>query len=665
MSATQRLSAYPLQPAKRTRVAAAPVFPRPRSRKKRVPTADGWPTVVRQPADDVGTSEEHQTSAPVSEQQLIALEPGVHIPGTRYRIIRPLDDGAMGEVFEAEHIDIERRVALKVLRAEGCRTPRIAELFREEARAASRINAENIAEVYDFAELPDGRLMFAMELLSGPTLAQVLDLGAMEPARAIGITRQVCKALAAAHRANIIHRDIKPDNIVLEHRRGRQDLVKLVDFGIATMMDDASKPQFSIIGTPHYLAPEAILGQPYDGRLDIYGVGCTAYEMLTGAPPFDADEATAVLWAQVEQQPTLPSVVCPNAAIPSALEQVIMKCLCKDPLERFESMDDLEAALCEAQLAADLRTIWDDLALPDVEPSRKQHLSQYLPQPYGGGSGTDRRSKSRRRLPGWLFAATAGAGLVGFLAMEVWPTEDRRSGTAASMALPHVDARDLRREAETGRVSPVDSKRADSIASLDPLDPLIIGLEDSRSDGLDDGHAPGETTIAASLVPAPTPDAQRPSRPQSQTDQPRPVAKPRSTSRASSRQAATPSAPRRSRDKAPTLVSQAESAWREGQTQQAESLFEQALAVDSRDVEALIGVSDLHFNRGRYAKAAAYAERAVRVAPSNATARVRLGDAYFKVLRYEEALGQYRRAAALGHEGAPARAERARNKLGE
>lgn len=339
--------------------------------------------------------------------KLVRLRPGVMVPTTRYRIVEFLGDGGMGEVYEAEHIDLERRVALKILLPSVCRNPEVLQLFRTEAKAASRIGSEYIVDLYDFAELPDGRLMYTMELLHGPTLAEEIDNGPMPPSRAIAILRQVCKGLAAAHEAGIVHRDIKPDNIVLISKRGRPDTVKILDFGIAAIVGDdehaVARPLKA--GTPHYVAPELIEGGEFDDRVDVYAVGCTAYAMLTGRPPYTASGPDAVveILAQHLSEP-VPALVSRRAELANVrgLCAVIERCLAKSADDRYGSMDELEADLCGAQIAARLDTSWDDLPLPDRVPLEiRERLVREMPDMHGP-------ARVRRR---WLWPTVTAAAL--------------------------------------------------------------------------------------------------------------------------------------------------------------------------------------------------------------------------------------------------------------
>ncbi|MEM9454044.1 MAG: protein kinase [Myxococcota bacterium] len=319
----------------------------------------------------------------------VRLGLGKLVAGTRYRIVGWLGEGGMGVVYECEHVDIERRVALKVLRKEADPSSRQARMFREEARAVSRAGrsedgqVSNIVEIYDFGELPDGRLWFAMELLHGYSLARRLTEGPMEVASLIGMLRQLCKGLAAAHDANVIHRDIKPGNIMLVRNQGRDDVVKVVDFGVAAVLaEGGTGAEAQREGTPHYMAPEQALGERFDHRLDIYAVGAVAFHMLTGSPPFYGNDVLALLRRVCTEPPPLPSAVNPSVEIPAALEAVLMRCLEKDPEKRYEDMRELEAAICEAQISAKIVTPWDELPLPRVEPlARYEALVRNMPQP--------------------------------------------------------------------------------------------------------------------------------------------------------------------------------------------------------------------------------------------------------------------------------------------
>ena len=329
----------------------------------------------------------------------LRLDSGKMIPGTPYRLDGWIGEGGMGTVYRGTHVGIERRVALKVLHHEHCVREASVRTFRNEARASARIGAPNIVDIFDFAELEDGRLLIAMEYLEGTPLDHLLRSEKVDLPRLLAIARQICRGLAAAHDAGIVHRDIKPANVMLVHREGRADFVKLVDFGIAAFQSEHGGAQ-PLAGTPHYMAPESIQFGVVDQRVDEYALGCLLYEWASGNPPFDG-ETDVVLRAQIETDPA------PLPDVPEAFANVILRCLSKQPDDRFGSMRELEAALCEVQIALGLRTAYDDLPLPQIDEPRRQALAARMPQ------GPAVRVHSRRRRIATLVGGIALLGLSG------------------------------------------------------------------------------------------------------------------------------------------------------------------------------------------------------------------------------------------------------------
>ncbi|MCX7807473.1 MAG: protein kinase, partial [Deltaproteobacteria bacterium] len=275
----------------------------------------------------------------------------------RYRVIRRIGEGGMGIVYEVEHVVIEKRFALKVLREDYCGNPEVVERFRREAKSASRIGNEHIVDISDFGELPSGSSYFVMEFLEGEDLANVLARERSLPLlRAADITIQCAKALGAAHAKGIIHRDMKPENIFLIRKDDRPDFVKIVDFGIA-MMADIETPGSPhrkltkagmVFGTPEYISPEQAAGKPIDHRSDIYSLGVILFEMLTGRVPFTADSFVGVLTKHLLEPPPSLKSINPELNVPEAVEGVIEKALAKDPNARFQSCEEMAAALEEA-----------------------------------------------------------------------------------------------------------------------------------------------------------------------------------------------------------------------------------------------------------------------------------------------------------------------------
>lgn len=269
----------------------------------------------------------------------------------RYRVIKKLGEGGMGAVYLVEHVFIEKKVALKVLAPELSRKADLTARFLQEAKSASRIGHENVIDISDFGQSPEGFVYFAMEYLQGQDLGQVVRAeGAMSWRRARPIILQICKALGAAHAKGIVHRDMKPENVFLIERGGRPDFVKLLDFGIAKVQSaDGEGPKLTqtgmIFGTPEYMAPEQAEGKACDQRADIYAVGCVIHHLIVGEPPFSAENFVGMLTKHLLEQPKPPSSRQPSFGITPEMDALVLKSLAKKPEERFQSMAELMAAV--------------------------------------------------------------------------------------------------------------------------------------------------------------------------------------------------------------------------------------------------------------------------------------------------------------------------------
>jgi eukaryotic-like serine/threonine-protein kinase len=267
----------------------------------------------------------------------------------RYRILRVLGQGGMGRVYEAEHVNINKKLAIKVLRPEVVADPATVARFRQEARSASSIGHENIIEIEDFATLPDKSVYLAMELLQGQPLGvRMREPPPLSVLEAVKLMLPVCDALNAAHQKGIVHRDMKPDNIFLAHKGGRLT-PKILDFGIAKVSGEEGGVNLTqagaIFGTPLYMSPEQAKGAPLDHRTDIYSVGVILYELLTGRVPFKADSQVQLLSAHITIPPPSFAEVAPDRAIPPALEQVVLRAMSKSPADRQASMAELHEQL--------------------------------------------------------------------------------------------------------------------------------------------------------------------------------------------------------------------------------------------------------------------------------------------------------------------------------
>jgi serine/threonine-protein kinase len=289
-----------------------------------------------------------------------------------YRLDKILGRGGMGTVYSGEHIYIKKAVAVKVLHPQFARFQEAIHRFLREARAASAINHANIVDVTDFGILPDGPVYFVMEYLEGKSLEDLIEKeGAVELHRALNIANQIALALEAAHNLGVIHRDLKPDNIMLLKRPGRRDLVrmapdqswitereesydfvKVLDFGIAkTLVPDellAETVQGAVFGTPEYMSPEAARGEDVDHRADVYSLGVILFDMLCGRPPFEAPQSSEVLSMHIHNAPPSPREFAPHREITEMAEAVILKAMQKDAGRRYQNMTEFRRDLSAA-----------------------------------------------------------------------------------------------------------------------------------------------------------------------------------------------------------------------------------------------------------------------------------------------------------------------------
>lgn len=294
---------------------------------------------------------------------------GVCVDG-RYRMTRRIAIGGMGCVYEADDLRDERRVALKTLRPCFAARPGLVRRFEREVRALGRIRSPFVAESGGQGRLSDGRPYFVMEYVVGRSVARALldAKGPLETGFAVSIARQVASALEAAHAVHVIHRDLKAENVLLRTDDASGPSVKLLDFGLAKIMDSHvdDTGRGIALGTPGYMAPEQVRGQPVDERSDVYGCGLLLYEMLTGRLPFDGDDAFERMRATTEHHAPLPSSLEPPIAVPPRIESVVLGCLYLDPGRRFQTMTALRVELDRVAGAPRLRRgeISDDRSRP-------------------------------------------------------------------------------------------------------------------------------------------------------------------------------------------------------------------------------------------------------------------------------------------------------------
>jgi serine/threonine-protein kinase len=261
-----------------------------------------------------------------------------------YRIDELIGRGGMGVVYRAFDLRLKRMIALKLMSPELALDQRFRERFSREAELAMSLEHPNVVPIHDAGDI-DGRLYLAMRLVEGTDLRALLHAeGALDPARAVAICRQVASALDAAHAQGLVHRDVKPSNVLLDV----SEHIYLADFGLTRRLDEQGGPpgEGRSVGTPAYLAPEQIEGASVDGRTDIYSLGCLLYECLTGATPFARGSRLAVAWAHLEEEPPRASERRPQ--LPQAIDAVVGKAMAKEPADRYTTCAALIAAAEEA-----------------------------------------------------------------------------------------------------------------------------------------------------------------------------------------------------------------------------------------------------------------------------------------------------------------------------
>lgn len=395
-----------------------------------------------------------------------------------YRVTAKLGEGGMGQVFLAEHPVIGSKVAIKAVHSHFARNPEVVSRFVTEARAVNQIGHDHIVSITDFATTPAGDFYFVMEYLQGEMLADQIGRKTFSPARAFNIAAQIADALQASHDQGVIHRDLKPGNILLIEREGTADFVKVFDFGLAKLTGkDGTVPTHStgagiVMGTPFYMSPEQCSGNAeVDHRCDIYALGVILFEMLAGRVPFLGDGYGEVMLKHVNEPP--PSARALVSSLPAAVDEILTRAMAKHPSARFQKMTDLRAALLEVEAALSPPPVVVARATPVSRPtelvaSAGELIHSSPPRP--------RRNNHGVFLAGMAALAVAAVANFGF----------RRASVPMAAATPDPAGARAARNPDTVRVN----------FSSDPVGATVL-----RKDGSVIGTTPLATDVAYSESP--------------------------------------------------------------------------------------------------------------------------------------------------------------------
>jgi serine/threonine protein kinase len=346
----------------------------------------------------------------------------------KYQVLGIAGKGGMGVVYAAQHIQLNRVVAVKLLKREYCANDLVFRRFLKEAQAASLLHHPNIVAVHDFVMRAGVQAYLVMDFLDGTSLLQEIT-----PEKPLALHRfhnifiQACDALAHAHKFGLVHRDIKPSNLLLSERDGRKDHLTIVDFGLVKLMsmldDQKITTTNTLIGSPVYMSPEQCTRVQVDHRSDIYSLGCTMYEALTGYLPHHGATPLETFCKHVTEEPLPLNERNPSIAVPAQLEQVILKCLAKNPGDRYQSMDELRVDLERSLMQLDAVPRFRQMI---TIASAKQRNKE--------------KSRSQFRLNLALFATAAAALGLGLLAHSASPLTNTIKQPARHIATAHPTA---------------------------------------------------------------------------------------------------------------------------------------------------------------------------------------------------------------------------------
>jgi serine/threonine-protein kinase len=302
----------------------------------------------------------------------------------RYRVTARIGSGGMGVVYRVEHLHLGKTAAMKVLAPDSVANPEMVRRFRTEAQAVSKLDHPNVVQTFDFGQV-DGALYLVMEYINGEDLSAIIRReGPWSFTRAARLFGQVCSGLVDAHEAGVVHRDLKPENLMVVRRRDGSEHVKVLDFGLAKLRERATDPHLpghgqyhsmassggQVIGTPYYMAPEQVRGEPLDARADLYSVGATLYRVLTGVPPFDAPSPMSVLAKHITDEVVPPRTRAPERALPAEADRIVLRAMAKAPADRYGSAIEMREDLERALAARDAGVLTSPSVPPNVPAPR-------------------------------------------------------------------------------------------------------------------------------------------------------------------------------------------------------------------------------------------------------------------------------------------------------
>lgn len=447
----------------------------------------------------------------------------------RYRIERKLGDGAMGAVYLGEHLKFGRLDAIKVLREGMARDAEATERFLRGARNASRINHPNVCTVYDFGDTDDGQQFLAMEFVDGETLADVLETeGRLAPARAVEIVRQIGDALDAAHDLGIVHRDLKPGNVMLARGRDGADQVKVVDFDIAKGSADGEGSEVTrtgfVVGTPEYMSPEQLIGDPLDGRSDVYSLALVFVRILTGRLPARAESTQDLMVERLTQDPLTLGEIAPDLSLPAGVQAALDHALQRRREDRPATAGVFTAALVrglEGRAATPAASPGTATPPPPSPPASAPPAS--APPPATGPKGVPATTvgavpssgtaspapppgpPALRRLAPWVVGGLAVVA-AGWGALQVMgrdggepPTEPPATADTDGPADTDPPGTDLN--------DPTDTDPTDTATTDDPVDPRAAGTDDPIAADPDDPPPDDADPVDPPADPTPPPSA--------------------------------------------------------------------------------------------------------------------------------------------------------------